>query len=206
MFLSRPSKTKGKLRRYTPRKRFPPNSDIKYSAYPSGLLTYIIHPCTSSLLASRCQLAPPTPSPLVHELTPLSVCCLCAPSVCVICVPGAPSPIRSALPSPSSATSRRRQLVPPASPDLRYMRFRRRFCFPHPPQTARVPPPLPWLHQFHDRADTSYCHQPRCQARPPLTKLSAELPLCPEGDLAPFFFIRPHPRRKLRFIKTIHIK
>jgi hypothetical protein len=64
------------------------------------------------------------------------------------------------------------------------------------------PPPLPWLHQSHDRADTSHCHQPRFQVRPPLTKLSAELSLPPEGDFAPFFFflIRPHPRRELRLI------
>jgi hypothetical protein len=45
-----PAQPKGKLRPiYTPRKRFPRNSDIQWSAYPSGLLTYIIHPCTPSL-------------------------------------------------------------------------------------------------------------------------------------------------------------
>jgi hypothetical protein len=65
-----PAEPKGKLRLiYTPRKRFPGNSDIECSAYPSGLLTYSIHPCTPSPLASRCQLALPTPSPLAHELT-----------------------------------------------------------------------------------------------------------------------------------------
>jgi hypothetical protein len=53
----------------TPRKRFPRNSEIECSACPSGLLTHIVHPCTPSHLASCCQLAPPAPSPLAHELT-----------------------------------------------------------------------------------------------------------------------------------------
>jgi hypothetical protein len=104
--------------------------------------------------------------------------------------------------------------MPLALPAPRYVRCRRRlFRFPHSPQTRRVPPPLvvrpsgitpsvrptsplpplPWLHQSHDRADTSHYHQPRCQVRPPLTKLSAERPLLAEGDLAPFFFDSSSP-------------
>jgi hypothetical protein len=70
-----PAQSKGKLCLIdTPRKRFLRNSEIECSAYPSGLLTYIVHPCTPSPLANRCQLVPPAPSLLAHELTPRRRC------------------------------------------------------------------------------------------------------------------------------------
>jgi hypothetical protein len=51
---------------YTQRKRFfHANSD---SACLSGLLTYIVRPCTPSPLTSGCQFAPSAPSPLATEL------------------------------------------------------------------------------------------------------------------------------------------
>jgi hypothetical protein len=105
-----PAQPKGKLRPiYTPRKRFPRNSDIECSAYPSSLLTHIIHLCTPSPLTSRCQLAPRAPSLLAHELTPRRRCAPRRslrvpppppPPPPVVCIPGASSPTRSALPLP----------------------------------------------------------------------------------------------------------
>jgi hypothetical protein len=70
MFLSRPRAIKGKTspNLHAEKTFFRANSDSECSTYSSGLLTYIIYPCTPSPLASRCQLAPPAPSLLAHEL------------------------------------------------------------------------------------------------------------------------------------------
>jgi hypothetical protein len=64
-----PAQPKGKLLRRDV-KVFPRDSDSECSVSLSGLLTYSILPCTPSPLASHCQLTPPAPSPLAHELTP----------------------------------------------------------------------------------------------------------------------------------------
>jgi hypothetical protein len=139
-----PAQPKRKFRPiYTPRKCFPHNSDIECSTYTSGLLTYIIHPCTPSSLASRCQLAPPAPSPLAHELTLRRHC---APRRSLR-VPPLPPPPCSLPPLPHS-TSHRRQPVSPASPGpLRYARYPPPppLCSLTPPQSTRVPPPPPPL-------------------------------------------------------------
>jgi hypothetical protein len=153
MFLSRPRATKWENFSRRDVKVFPRDSDSECSACPSGLLIHIVHPCTPSHLASRCQLAPPAPSSLARELTTRRRCAprrslRVPPPPPVACVPGAPSPTLSALPpppppSPHSA-SRCRQPVSPASSAPRYARCRRRrSCFPNPPQTTRVPPPSP---------------------------------------------------------------
>jgi hypothetical protein len=70
-FGSRPRATKGKTspNLHADFPLFLANSDSECSAYSSGLFTYVIYPCTPSPLASRCQVAPPAPSPLAHELT-----------------------------------------------------------------------------------------------------------------------------------------
>jgi hypothetical protein len=70
MFLSRPRATKEKTspNLHADFSVLSRGSDSECSAYPSGLLTYIIHPCTPSPFASRCQLAPSASSPLAHEL------------------------------------------------------------------------------------------------------------------------------------------
>jgi hypothetical protein len=72
--------------------------------------------------------------------------------------------------------------------------------FVHPQVRTLPPPPLPRLLQSDDRAGIGHRHLPRCHVRALLTKLSAEPSLLLEGDLAPFFLIRPHPRRELRLI------
>jgi hypothetical protein len=138
------------------------------------------------------QLAPPAPSPLAYELTPRR---RCTPHRSLR-VPPSPPPVARApgTPTPACPTPPPPPVVvrPPGIPPL--------------VRHTSPPPALPWLHQSHGRADASHCHQPRCQVRPPLTKLSAELPLLPEGDLTPFFFIRPHPRRELRLIRCLSVQ
>jgi hypothetical protein len=163
-----PAQRKGKLRPiYTPRKCFPRNSDIECSAYPSSLLTYIIHPCTRSPLASRCQLAPPAPSPLAHELNHATAALPVAACEC---------------------RRRRRQLVSPASSSfLRYAR-----CPPPPPRPeVRAPsippsvrptsplPPFPWLHQSHYRADTTAINHAARYVHPSLNCQSSSPPPSP---------------------------
>jgi hypothetical protein len=140
-----PAQPKGKLRPIdTPRKRFPCNSEIKCSAYSRGLLTYIVHPCTPSPLTSRCQLAPPAPSPLAHELTlrrrrrrhPRTVPAATA------------SPYHRLRPVPSGTrAARRRRCAPPPFPrSLRECRIRcPRSCLRPPQQQAAAASPCPRL-------------------------------------------------------------
>jgi hypothetical protein len=77
-FVSRPRATKRKTapNLHAHFSAFPRNSDSECSAYPSGLLTYIIHRCTPSPFASRCQLAHPDPSLLAHAgaALPIAAC------------------------------------------------------------------------------------------------------------------------------------
>jgi hypothetical protein len=67
----------------TLKKRFSrAKSDSKCSACLSGLLTYIVPPCTPSPLTSRSQLSPPAPSPLATELIHAAAALLVAACEC----------------------------------------------------------------------------------------------------------------------------
>jgi hypothetical protein len=59
---------KGKTSLDGTQKFFSRDSDSECSACLSGLLTYIVPPCTPSSLTSHCQLTPPDPLPLATEL------------------------------------------------------------------------------------------------------------------------------------------
>jgi hypothetical protein len=131
MFLSRPRATKGKTspNLHADFSVLPRDSDSECSAYPSGLLTYIIHPCTPSPLASRCQLAPPAPSPLAHELTLRRRCislsqlasaaarslCSGCPAPDTFCTAAAASPYHRLRPVPSGTRTVRRRCAPPTA-------------------------------------------------------------------------------------------
>jgi hypothetical protein len=158
MFLSRSRATEGKTspNLHADFSAFPCNSEIECNAYPSGLLTYIVHPCTPSFLASRFQLAPPAPSLLAHELTLHRLCtspsqlvsaaataaarnlCPRCPIPDTSCAAAAAADVTPQLPPPPYSTSRRCQPVSPASPD----RFRYARC-PPPPLCSRTPPRRP---------------------------------------------------------------
>jgi hypothetical protein len=117
MFVSRPCATKGKTspNLHAEKTFFRANSDSECSACRSGLLTYILPPCTPSPLANRCQLVLPAPLPLAHKLIHAAARRLC---------PGCPVPdtfcaatAAAAVPVASFAliSNSRRQPVPPAS-------------------------------------------------------------------------------------------
>jgi hypothetical protein len=68
MFVNSPRTIRGKTSPDGRQRFFLRDSDSECSAYLSVLLTYIVLPCIPSPLDSRCQLAPPAPSPLATEL------------------------------------------------------------------------------------------------------------------------------------------
>jgi hypothetical protein len=121
-------------------KVFPRVSDCECSASLSGLLTYTILPCTPSPLASRCQLAPPAPSPLAHELTRH---CRCAPRHSLqVPPPTPPCSCRHPHTAPAAAAASSYHRLCPVP--LRYARCPPPpLCFLAPPQSTRVPPPPP---------------------------------------------------------------
>jgi hypothetical protein len=97
MFVSRSRATKGKTspKLHAKETVFRANSISECSACPSGLLTYIIYPCTPLPSASRRQLAPSAPSPLVakliHAAVALSIAAESAATARSTC-PGCPVP------------------------------------------------------------------------------------------------------------------
>jgi hypothetical protein len=145
---------------------------------PSGLLTYIIHPCSPSLLTSRCQLAPPSPSPLAIELLhaadvlppPAAYAIAAARSHC----PGYPTP------SASYVTAALLPLSPAA-------------------HVSAAATPRSCLNPTAEQTPAAY------QVRPPLTKTISRVLPPPRERFRAFFFIRPHPRWELRLIKYIEL-
>jgi hypothetical protein len=188
---------------------FPKNSESECSAYPSGLLTYIVPPCTSSHLASRCQLAPPAPSPLARELTPRR---RCAPRRSLR-VPPPPPPCSCHHPrtAPAAAAVTLASPIPRRPRECRRRR-RRSWCVPRvfPPPARPSPPPsspLPRLLQSDDRAGIGHRHLPCHQVRSLLTTVCRALPTA-RGRPRALIFISssPPPRTEAcQIIKLIYL-
>jgi hypothetical protein len=68
MFVIGPARSKEKFLQTGRKSLFRAINDSECSACPSDMLTYIIHPCTPSPIASPCQLTSPASSPLAIEL------------------------------------------------------------------------------------------------------------------------------------------
>jgi hypothetical protein len=130
---------------------FRANSDSECSACLSGLLTYIVLPCTPSPLTSRCQLTPPAPSPLAHELIhataalPVAACeCRRRPRNCL-----RPSLHEQQPPPPARAPSFARPQVHTLPPPLLLLPF---FLAAHVSTAAAARGPWPG----YPAPDTTY--------------------------------------------------
>jgi hypothetical protein len=172
-----PAQSKGKrLPIYTLRKHF-----SAQTVTVSAVRVLVVCSPTSSSPAlllwpavASSRLSPP-PSPLAHELTHAAAARRITGFARSTQVRALSAVADVLLHSPSRSLRecrRRRQPVPPASPAPQV-------------RTLQPPPPLlPWLHQSHDRTDTSHAVR---YVHPSLNCLPSSL-FPPEGDFVPFFF------------------